>query len=207
MADDPLQQVSVSTRRRVRWVFGGFAGLLLVQYLLLGVAGEPYPALMFPGFGGVSRTSQGQQVRRVTVKFLREGRIVHTCSKGELFQKIPGSYHLAILGTVCFPTELQDTARYTKTGMIRLVCQLFPGYRLAHRNHLAGKDDSLRRWLNGRARKLVPDTPVDEVVIDTGLVTYDLSQLPPVAVEEIHVGALSLGLEGGVDGPTRIASH
>lgn len=203
------QQVPCSRRKRVRCVFAGCVFLLLGQYGLMFLVGEPYPALLLPPFEGSGYEGHEVSIPKVTVNFLSSGQVVHSCPHYTLLDRLPRSYHRDIAGNVFSPrVQREDSLWHNKEPRPKspVFFQLFPGFHRANRDHLAGKNlAALQTWLKQRAEKLVPEVTVDTVVIRWDAETYDMRLQPPAVSGENLAGELTIPLEITPDARARVA--
>lgn len=151
---------------RVRVIFVTTAVFLAAQTLYIREYGEPYPALVMPGFGG----SGGYRDRHVELSryeavFITEQE-EFTFPPQVLLGEFPDSHHGHIAAASLTPHKERRPVSAARSKFGRIRDAVFPGYAFARRSHgspvyLA----SLGAWLRGRADVLLPGRKVTHVEI------------------------------------------
>lgn len=205
------QAVPVSGRRLVRRIFAGCLFLLLCQYGLTFAVGEPFPALILPGFRGAGYEGNSIEVPRLTVDFEQNGQVIYSCSHSTLLERLPRSYHGSISKNVLSPREVREHSIWFRErispGWPEFL-RLCPGFHRAHRNHLSGADEAaLRKWLRKRAEILVPEAAIDAVTVRWEATTFDMQSSPPARGETRFAGQLRISLDASSSPVPRIAGR
>jgi hypothetical protein len=159
-----MQPLPLTTRVRIVFVFA--AALLIAQSLFIRRYGEPYPAIVMPGFQGSGGYQDGQvELSSYEAVFVTEGEEFSFPPK-VLLEEFPDGHHGAIAFTCLWPRSEPPQGSERGSRFARLTDVIFPGYaaRRTSRDspeHIA----SLQDWLHSRARALLPDRQVSRVEI------------------------------------------
>ena len=164
-AEHSEKQTPVVTTR-VRLVFVAAVALFAAQSHFIHRFGEPYPAIVMPGFAGSGGYRDGVvEIDRFEAVFVAEGE-EYSFPPKVLLEEFPVSHHGAIASTSLTPRNdlPQPVPRASRSARLRDA--IFPGYaaRAASRNS-PDSLASLQEWLSGRARVLVPGRQVARVEI------------------------------------------
>jgi hypothetical protein len=157
---------STTISRRTRIIFALAIVLLTAQYWFIRTYGEPYPAILMPSFAGTGGYSDG----RVTVAgydavFLADGQ-EFSFTPAELLAEFPDSYHWTIAYHALRPPRNGPARPQPISRLGRIRAAIFPGYQETRGPPIAGESAaSLREWLGGRARRLLPGRAVTAVEI------------------------------------------
>jgi hypothetical protein len=138
----------------VRITFVAAIVLLIVQYDLYYRVGEPYPAIIMPGFagGGGSDGLAVEHVRCEAVLYCTDGSQVPVSSNRLLEHILPSHRRFA-----CTVFRSIDEENETRSG---LKYRVFPYLDQAQ---FERSPDSLRAWLADRADEMAPGKQVDSV--------------------------------------------
>jgi hypothetical protein len=159
-----MQPPPVSTRIRI--VFLTVVALLVAQSLFIYRYGEPYPAIVMPGFSGSGGYRDGRvEIMQYEAVFITEGETFSFPPK-VLLEEFPDSHHGTIAYIALTPrSESPQTAQRT-SRIARLRDAIFPGYGARKTSRDSPENfASLQDWLRGRARALVPGRRVSRVEI------------------------------------------
>ena len=159
-----MASTTVSPRNRI--IFSSAIALLAAQYWFIKTYGEPYPAIVMPSFAGTGGYSDG----RVTFEgydavFVADGQ-EHSFTPAELLAEFPVSTHETIANHALRPLRDATARRQPTSRLGRIRAAIFPGYEATRGPPIdAESAASLRDWLRGRARRLLPGRAVSAVEI------------------------------------------
>lgn len=125
------------SRRSVRILFIVAAGALLVQYGIIGLlslgSGEPWPAVIQPGFKNVWDGRDTVRIPRADLEVRMASGETKPLPVDRLFDGIPASHHLGILRAQFQPSSLSGTssteralAPDTRLWLREQISRLFP---------------------------------------------------------------------------------
>ncbi len=160
----PMHQAHVTFR--VRLIFLATFAFLTVQSLFIQRYGEPYPAIVMPGFrgsGGYQHDGRVEVVRYEAV-FIA-GAEEFTVAPKVLLAEFPDSHHGEIAQSTLAP-RVDAPNEIPRSRLKRVRDAIFPGY--AARNALWDSPNdiaSLRNWLRSRGEVLVPGREISRVEI------------------------------------------
>jgi hypothetical protein len=152
----------------IRLVFIAVAIASAIQYGIVNRLGEPYPALMMPGFSGTGGYQDGQvQTRRLEAVFVTaEGEAI-AFTQRDLLSDFPDDYHDTIARSFLSPLPdgaTSSSALSSRPGRRRLQYRIFPGMQAGRLNRTSADNiGSLRVWILRRAHTLVPGRNIDRV--------------------------------------------
>ncbi len=148
----------------VRLVFIAAIALFAAQSVFIRRYGEPYPAIVMPGFGGSGGYQDGRvKINRYEAVFVADGEEFSFPPK-VLLKEFPDSHHGAISESL--DPRIEATRVAPKGRMGRLRDAIFPGYAARSKSRDSPQSiASLKEWLRSRARELVPGRPVSRVEI------------------------------------------
>lgn len=178
-------------RRAARLAFAAIALLFVLQVVLIrGGAGEPYPAVIMPGFGGSGGYRDGEvHVARM------EAVLVHAdgetaVSQRQLLAPYPDSHHGSIAGLFLNPAprEAPPLRRWLRRTLL-------PGLAAGQDRPGGRVNPSLCGWARWRAAELLPGARVRRMEIRWYRDTYRPGSRTPAAREPL--GRMSLPLDGG----------
>lgn len=165
MAGQPCATHCPEVSGRIRALFAGAILLLAAQTFFIHRYGEPYPAIIMPGFEGSGGYRDGEvTLSRYEAVFVADGEEISFPPK-VLLNQFPDSLHTTIGRTSIVPPEA--TIHHEPKGRsIEILHAIFPGFasRSPSRDS-AGFRDSRKAWLKERARALVPGRDVSRVEI------------------------------------------
>lgn len=150
---------------RVRLIFIAAIAVLAAQSVFINRYGEPYPAIMMPGFEGSGGYQEGQvKIVRFEAVFVADGEEFSFQPK-VLLNEFPISHHGAISESSLKPRlPSPPAAPPSRLGSLRDA--LFPGYAGRRMSRVSPETAaSLRNWLQSRGRDLVPGRQVSRVEI------------------------------------------
>ena len=142
-------------------MFLAVLGLCVVQVDLLYRVGEPYPALLMPGFRGSGGAQGGYAIsdRAEAIFVLRDGGTARF-TMPELFAQFPIS-HYGDLQTHLAPYDEQ--APIDRSG---LRYRVFPGLHAGKLDRAQPTNrESLRQWMKQRASELLPEAEVERLEV------------------------------------------
>lgn len=125
------------SRSAVRYIFGGAAFLLVLQYGLVGLVSlshsEPWPSLILPGFRSAYSAEDTIRVGRTQIQVeFADGRRT-SVSPARLLSPLPRSHHPSFLAVQCRPASLSGspqtercTAPEGTEWVLRRAGQVFP---------------------------------------------------------------------------------
>jgi hypothetical protein len=133
--------------------------LLVAQNLFMIRFGEPYPAIMLPGFAGSRGYKDGSvKVARYETVFVADGEEFPFSPK-VLLSEFPDSHHGAIAKSFTPPKQLR-----AKPQVGPILEAIFPGYTAwSEFQDSSANGASLKDWLRSRGRVLVPGRTVSRV--------------------------------------------
>jgi hypothetical protein len=185
-------------RTIVRCAFAAIMICCVLQYAVVQVLGEPYPAIIMPGFPGSAGYDDGAvNIKRLEAVFISTQGAPVTFSQRELLAEFPDSLHNTIAQS--FLTPLPKDQDFTVSASTRtgIRYQLFPGLEAGHVDRTSAANiTSLTSWLNAQARRLVPGRIVAKVEIRwyedryqnrNGALTVDRS---PASAFVVHFGGV-----------------
>jgi hypothetical protein len=146
-----------------------FTALLVVgQYTLTRLAGQPYPALVMPAFYGDGGYRGGiVDIPRVDVVLVQSDGSRRTFQADDLLVDFDSSYQGALLSKYLSPPRTEPEARISNglNGYLRRVSlRLLPGLHRGQRQRDAPDNRaSLRGWLKRQVARLLPNQEVQRV--------------------------------------------
>jgi hypothetical protein len=146
----------------VRLIFLAAIAFLAVQRLFIHRFGEPYPAIVMPGFNGDGGYQDGQvKIDRYMAVFVADGEEFSFPPK-VLLEEFPDSHHGAI-SYVLMPRI--ESPQVVATGRLkRLGDAFFPGIAAWRTSRDSPENiGSLKDWLRSRGGGLVPGRSVSRV--------------------------------------------
>ena len=177
--------ISCLSRKHIRVLF--FVVLLYFAggFIATATVGEPYPAIMMPGFGLPERATQRTETARddhggskgAEIRYAPSHLVVHfddgerNLAIEELLHGIADSHHPAIMFRNFSPPEAWLTTPRQKSDPPRwrrvLEETVFPGLRTRRSKPylMDPSRDELVRWLRGRIRAVFPGTDPREAVV------------------------------------------
>lgn len=149
-----------------RIIFASTIALLAAQCWFIPRYGEPYPAVTMPAFGGRGGFLDGHvALERYDAVFIAEGR-EFSFPPAVLLAEFPDSHHPAIADHALRPRRDVPAKVGGTSRLGRLRDATFPGYAARRTSRDSPESTaSLRTWLRGRARRLLPDRPVSRVEV------------------------------------------
>jgi len=143
-------------RTPIRLAFAGAVLLYLAQFPLIDRVGEPYPALVQPGFEGTRRDRDGNfQVRGCDIVVTFANRPQERLTPPLLFAQAPSSHHDAM--RAWFAPWRGAPAPETRGLPGRLARRVAPGMAVRDRFlHDSTVSAPMRRWLAARLAQLFP---------------------------------------------------
>ena len=158
-----------SQKALIRWLFLVVAIMLPLQYFVSKRFEEPYPAIILPGFGGISGYSgdyfQYEQPEIVFVSFDGQEKAF---SQGQLLSPFPDSHHQKIMHQ-SFHFSLDENEPLSGTypkRVKRKLNRIFPHFKTGFLNRMARENqESVRIWLKDRSRLLVPEMNIASVEV------------------------------------------
>lgn len=157
---------------------------------MIGLLGEPFPALWMPGFGGAGGYEDGEiNVSRPVILFLFDDGHRIELTQREFLEELPDSRHGFIMHN-CFPAAEQ------RRGKGR-IAKVMPGYRYGVRHRMRPKNlASLREWLEHRAHKLEPHQTLKRVEVEWLTDTYRVVS-ESVLRSSVSAGSYVIEIAGG----------
>ena len=157
---------SNTVSRRTRIIFSAALALFAAQCWFIKTYGEPYPAIVMPTFVGAAGYSDGEVTfPGYEAVFLADGQ-EYTFAPTQLLGEFPVSFHRDIAFHALRPLQEAPAKAPRTSRLARLRDAIFPGYGATRGPPIDGEyAASLRGWLRGRARQLVPDHAVSAVEI------------------------------------------
>lgn len=170
------------------WLLVTVTVLLTMQWLFISRFGEPYPALVMPGFGGSGGYRDGKVEFSTYDVVITTPQASYVFTPREFLSDIPDSHHGAISRILRPPsekvgTDKVETVSNSGSRLGRLRDEIFPGYaqrRLSQRT--AEKNTELKIWLKQRAERLLPGQEIsaaeirwhsDKIRIENNKVEHD----------------------------------
>ena len=153
-----------ASRRRIRRAFAVVACGLVFQVAITVVAGEPYPAIMMPGFPGGANDPDGWfRFDSFDIVFEFDGGKRELLTVQQFFEGTPSSHFLPIARRVFSPAKKRE--RHVDPGWETwLKRHLFPAREMQNRLYYdAYLDPDTVEWLQRRAALLFPDRRVERV--------------------------------------------
>lgn len=135
-------------------VLSGWIG----QMVFIKICGEPYPALMMPGFTGTHTDESGTPWAKVVdIEFqFSSGKKVRI-TQDDLLSPIPTSHHAAIMSAMFSPDTKSKSRPSRSSSKTRFLYRLMPGLKKGTRDRETREHQaSIRQWLVKRANNLVP---------------------------------------------------
>ena len=128
------------------------------KWMVIAKYGEPYPAIMMPGFRGTQQDRNGD-IRIESVRgrvVFRDGQVIWILPS-QLLEEVPSSHHLPIVLHMFGPQAAPDAGVASRASAGSLMTRLFPGRAFA-RNQAETKDadPETRAWLRDRVARLYP---------------------------------------------------
>ena len=179
-------------RRRIRRRLGILAILVCGEYLFIPVFGEPYPALMMPGFrtAGGSVDAATFEIRSCDVLVEFGDGTADTVAFAEFVSHLPSS-HTGALRQFFIPQSWRRNPPddLFGAGFERAFKVLLPGYVLSYANPLFHVDApvDITRWVDARASQMFPNQDVSRV----RFITY--TEILTVVDEEVRRARTDLG--------------
>jgi hypothetical protein len=151
----------------IRLVFLALLLIFMLQYAFIYRFGEPYPALVMPGFPGSGGYVDGHiRIERPEVVFVFDDESTAIFSQRQLLSKIPDSHHRMIFASF-FKLPKDEPLRENpppKYGINRRT--IFPGLKAGTVNRMATPNrESIRLWLKNRGAELMPGKYIKQVDI------------------------------------------
>jgi hypothetical protein len=146
------------------------------QYLISARYGEPYPALVMPGFGGTLAGEDGKiHITNVTCKVLFRDGAAAWVSAYDLLAQAPSAYHNVIMSHMFGPAKPRPSPSW-------VALRLFPGRVLSRlREAQTEPDPQTKEWLSQRVQALFPSQTPSTVTFVWYVETFDPKQVPQVA--------------------------
>jgi hypothetical protein len=151
----------------IRLLFLSVLIFFVLQYLFMYRFGEPYPALVMPGFSGSGGYVDGHiRIKRPEVVFVFDDESTAIFSQRQLLSKIPDGHHGMIFASffqLPKDEQLHDNSP-PKYGINRRT--IFPGWQAGKANRMAAPNrESIRLWLKNRGAELMPGKHIKHVDI------------------------------------------
>lgn len=149
-------------------LFACTAVLVCVQFVLMRVASEPYPALLMPAFEGDGGYRGGVvESPRMDVVLVQSDGSRRTFQANELFSDFDSSYQRTLALKFLTPPQTPPETRNADglRGYLRQLSRRFlPGLHRGQRQRDAPDNlASLQDWLTRRVARLLPDQNVTRV--------------------------------------------
>jgi hypothetical protein len=169
-------------RTRIRLLFLAAIVSQPLQYLITAKSGEPYPALMLPGFGGTMADRDGNiRFRNVKCKVLFQDGRVDWISAYTLLSEAPSSHHGVMMAHMFSPPPAKADSRPMNT----LKARLFPGRTLSHiRQEQKELDPQTKEWLKRRIQVLYPSQRCEGVTFVWFDDVFNVKRAPPAITHE-----------------------
>ena len=152
----------------IRFIFLAVPIFLVLQYVFMHRFGEPYPALVMPGFAGSGGYVNGYvRIERPEVVFVCDDESIAVFSQRQLLSKIPDSHHRMIFGSFFRLPEAEKPLRDSPRPKSKITRRtIFPGWLAGTFNRMATPNrESIRLWLKNRGAELMPGKPLHHVDI------------------------------------------
>jgi len=169
-------------RRRARTTVAAIAIVFLLQIGYVGIAEEPYPAIMMPRFGWAGPTKAGTidvSIPEIVMRYADSTTTILTTQ--QLLSRVQDGHHTIIMENVLSPLPSPLPVRRAPPGRYEPPAWLFPGYNLARISRgTAEHVGALKEWLRGRAHDFYPDSPPVSCTVNwyTETYPYDLRLRP-----------------------------
>jgi len=167
---------------RIKLLFAAVILWQLPQSIIIARFGEPYPALVMPGFAGTMVDRDGN-IRFGNVKckvLFKDGR-VGWVSAYDLLSQAPSSHHGSIMAHMFSPPPVTNDEWQPDS----LKARLFPGRALSQIRHAQKELDSqTKEWLKRRLRVLFPSQQPYLVSFVWYNDVFNVNQRSPAAKEE-----------------------
>jgi hypothetical protein len=151
----------------IRFILLGVLITFVLQYAFMYRFGEPYPALVMPGFPGSGGYVDGHvRIERPEVIFVFDDESTAIYSQRQLLSKIPDSHHHMIFASF-FQLPKDEPLRDNPPPKYSINRRtIFPGYKIGRSNRMATPNrESIRLWLKDRGEELMPGKPIKHVDI------------------------------------------
>ena len=179
------------------YIFAAALALFAVQSLFIHRFGEPYPAIVMPGFeGSGAYRARGLEIETYEAAFIAANGGATTVTPRVLLQEFPDSDHAAIGYFALKPTPTQGESAKTVTWLGRVRAAVFPGFQ--KRPGSSEYDDrlaSLREWLTWRAATLAPGRSISQVEIRWWRENVRVTGGTPQVIQREPIGTLFVELE------------
>jgi hypothetical protein len=154
-------------RTIVRCLFAALLISCVFQYAVVQVLGEPYPAILMPGFPGSGGYQNGAvKTKRLEAVFIPAQGEPVTFSQRELLSEFPDSLHNTIAESFLTPLPEDQDFEETPSTRTGIRYRLFPGLEAGHVDRTSAANiASLTSWLQDRAHRLLPGQSVAKVEI------------------------------------------
>jgi hypothetical protein len=181
---------------RVRKIFISSAALLIAQTLFIRRYDEPYPAIVMPGFAGSGGYRDGRvELSQYDAVFVADGQ-EFSFPPRVLLEEFPVNEQGAIAFTCFRPRGGPPQGSEGGSRPAGRLYAIFPGYEVGARSRSSPENiASLRKWLGGRARALLPGRQPSRVEFRWSRETVRLDG-GELHTEREPTGALVIPLEG-----------
>lgn len=179
----------------------GVVTFCVLQYVVIARVGEPYPAIMMPGFDGTGG-AEADSVSSLSVEtvFVEANGNSKVLTLRRLFSEIPDSHHhvMALQFFSPGPQSAADNDAVIR-GMRRgLKYRLFPGLHLGREcRDCEANLSSLRSWLQSRASEAFPGQRFTRVEFRWFREVFSLkSEKVPLRCDRVPIGTFEVELAG-----------
>jgi hypothetical protein len=190
-------------RYTTRGIFVAALALFAVQSLFIHRFGEPYPAIVMPGFegSGAYRVGGGLEIETYEAAFVAANGGATTVTPRVLLQEFPDSHHATIGYCALKPTSTQGEPAKAASWLGRVRAAVFPGFqKTPASSECDDKLASLREWLTRRAATLAPGLSISRVEIRWSRQEVRVTGGTPKVIQRELIGTLFVELERKLDG-------